>query len=99
MRRLTLLAYLRAAQAYMLISMPQGTSTILGAFQAIEALLLSVFPSTVTHKLLRKEKFGDIFFELKIEVICCDAKVGLDVKSPTTRQNNRGSMGLIKRWD
>jgi hypothetical protein len=27
--------YLRAAQAYMLISMPTGTSTILGAFQAI----------------------------------------------------------------
>ena len=39
MRRLRLLAYLRAAVAYMLISMPQGTSTILGAFQAIEALL------------------------------------------------------------
>jgi hypothetical protein len=28
-------AYLRAAQAYMLISMPTGTSTIFGAFQAI----------------------------------------------------------------
>jgi hypothetical protein len=28
-------AYLRAAQAYMLISMPTGTSTILGAFQVI----------------------------------------------------------------
>jgi hypothetical protein len=27
--------YLRAAQAYMLISMPTGTSTILGAFQVI----------------------------------------------------------------
>jgi hypothetical protein len=27
-------AYLRAAQAYMLISMPTGTSTIFGAFQA-----------------------------------------------------------------
>jgi len=27
--------YLRAAQAYMLISMPTGTSTIFGAFQAI----------------------------------------------------------------
>ena len=27
--------YLRAAQAYMLISMPTGTSTILGVFQAI----------------------------------------------------------------
>jgi hypothetical protein len=30
--------YLRAAQAYMLISMPTGTSTIFGAFQAIVAL-------------------------------------------------------------
>src|ERR1700722_8237229 len=29
-------AYLRAAQAYMLISMPTGTSTIFGVFQAIE---------------------------------------------------------------
>jgi hypothetical protein len=27
--------YLRAAHAYMLISMPTGTSTIFGAFQAI----------------------------------------------------------------
>jgi hypothetical protein len=27
--------YLRAAHAYMLISIPTGTSTILGAFQAI----------------------------------------------------------------
>jgi hypothetical protein len=32
-------AYLRAAHAYMLISMPTGTSTILGVFQAILALL------------------------------------------------------------
>jgi hypothetical protein len=32
-------AYLRAAQAYILISMPTGTSTIFGAFQAILALL------------------------------------------------------------
>jgi hypothetical protein len=31
--------YLRAAHAYMLISMPTGTSTIFGAFQAIFALL------------------------------------------------------------
>jgi hypothetical protein len=33
--RSLLSAYLRAAQAYMLISMPTGTSTILGALQAI----------------------------------------------------------------
>jgi hypothetical protein len=31
-------AYLRAAQAYMLISMPTGTSTIFGVFQAIREL-------------------------------------------------------------
>jgi hypothetical protein len=34
-------AYLRAAHAYILISMPTGTSTILGVFQAILALLFS----------------------------------------------------------
>jgi hypothetical protein len=33
-------AYLRAAHAYMLISMPTGTSTIFGVFQAIFALLV-----------------------------------------------------------
>jgi hypothetical protein len=31
----TLRRYLRAAQAYMLISMPTGTSTIFGVFQVI----------------------------------------------------------------
>jgi hypothetical protein len=34
----TSLFYLRAAQAYMLISMPTGTSTIFGAFQFISGL-------------------------------------------------------------
>jgi hypothetical protein len=33
---LTRLFYLRAAQAYMLISMPTGTSTIFGVFQVIQ---------------------------------------------------------------
>jgi len=37
--RVTSAVYLRAAHAYMLISMPTGTSTILGAFQAIVSLL------------------------------------------------------------
>ncbi len=37
-------AYLRAAQAYMLISMPTGTSTIFGVFQAISDL--QVFGAT-----------------------------------------------------
>ena len=35
--------YLRAAQAYMLISMPTGTSTIFGVFQLIKFLPRSVF--------------------------------------------------------
>src|SRR5258708_20298697 len=34
----TKFAYLRAAQAYMLISIPTGTSTIFGVFQAIRKL-------------------------------------------------------------
>jgi hypothetical protein len=34
-RRTNAARYLRAAHAYMLISMPTGTSTIFGAFQAI----------------------------------------------------------------
>jgi hypothetical protein len=51
-------AYLRAAQAYMLISMPTGTSTILGAFQAILALLANGANFALPDKLLRKEKFA-----------------------------------------
>src|SRR5437660_11117229 len=39
-RKLSRHAYLRAAQAYMLISMPTGTSMIFGVFQAISTLLL-----------------------------------------------------------
>jgi hypothetical protein len=38
-REVVAAAYLRAAHAYMLISMPTGTSTIFGVFQAILALL------------------------------------------------------------
>jgi hypothetical protein len=55
--------YLRAAQAYMLISMPTGTSTILGVFQAILALLLNrdAFPPATKVMLIKKyasEIFG-----------------------------------------
>jgi hypothetical protein len=52
-------AYLRAAQAYMLISMPTGTSTIFGAFQAILALL-KVKPDELrpTVKVIRNENFA-----------------------------------------
>jgi hypothetical protein len=56
-------AYLRAAQAYMLISMPTGTSTIFGAFQAILALL-KVKPDELrpNHKVIRNQKFASGIF-------------------------------------
>jgi hypothetical protein len=61
-------AYLRAAQAYMLISMPTGTSTIFGVFQAILALLAKrgrTSPSL--NKLLRNEKFAsEIFYHGRV---------------------------------
>jgi hypothetical protein len=56
-------AYLRAAQAYMLISMPTGTSTIFGAFQAILALL-QVKPDELRppDNVIRNEKLASGIF-------------------------------------
>jgi hypothetical protein len=59
-------AYLRAAHAYMLISMPTGTSTIFGVFQAILLSPFQLFSRTDSihaDKLIRNEKFAsEIFF-------------------------------------
>jgi hypothetical protein len=62
-RMLCAAAYLRAAQAYMLISMPTGTSTIFGAFQAILALL-KVKPDELRpgDKVIRNENFASGIF-------------------------------------
>jgi len=46
----------------MLISMPTGTSTILGVFQAILALLVKWDELALTTKVLRKEKFASEIF-------------------------------------
>jgi hypothetical protein len=53
---------LRAAQAYILISMPTGTSTIFGAFQAILALLQKRDNPPIAYKLARNEKFASEIF-------------------------------------
>lgn len=58
------IAYLRAAQAYMLISMPTGTSTIFGVFQAILALLQSGTNSTLAYKVARNKKFASEIFAI-----------------------------------
>ena len=70
---------------YMLISMPTGTSTIFGAFQAILALSFFNFfnrtDSALADKLMRNEKFAsEIFFKLASIAfrLCCTAK-GLHV--------------------
>jgi hypothetical protein len=56
----------------MLISMPQGTSTIFGAFQAISALHFREFGRIRrTLKLVRVEKFASEIFPRKP---CCGAK-------------------------
>jgi len=69
----------------MLISMPTGTSTIFGAFQAILALSFFNFfnrtDSALADKLMRNEKFAsEIFFKLALITfhLCCTAK-GLHV--------------------
>jgi hypothetical protein len=81
----------------MLISMPTGTSTIFGAFQAILALSFFNFfnrtDSALADKLMRNEKFAsEIFFKLASIAfrLCCTAKglhvfVRNDIK-PTTDQ-------------
>jgi hypothetical protein len=67
-------AYLRAAQAYMLISMPTGTSTIFGAFQAILALL-KVKPDELrpSDKVIRNEKFASGIFspDKRLKMLQC----------------------------
>jgi hypothetical protein len=49
----------------MLISMPTGTSTILGAFQAIWLSFLNRTNSALTDKILRKEKFTSEIFHVE----------------------------------
>ena len=74
-------AYLRAAQAYMLISMPTGTSTIFGAFQAILALL-KVKPDELrpAAKLMQNGKFASGIFSAErraVKILHCTIFSGI----------------------
>src|SRR5690348_10554225 len=72
-------AYLRVALTYMLISMPQGTSTIFGAFQAILALLCKgdeLPPSPTNYSLTKTSpvnSFGKSSRACGLRVPCCGA--------------------------
>jgi hypothetical protein len=76
----------------MLISMPTGTSTIFGVFQAILALLVNRTNSALSIKLMRKEKFASEIFCLYRAVLCCTAK-GNSPDCAARRQTNAGSTG------
>jgi hypothetical protein len=90
--------YLRAAQAYMLISMPTGTSTIFGAFQAIMALLFETGRTcALSIKLQREENFASEIFGDKPPRFCfyCNAMnaspKASPIKSNQTRKGSRSS--------
>jgi hypothetical protein len=52
-------AYLRVAHIYMLISIPTDTSTIFGAFQAIELSLIETGTfSALVDKVMQAKKFA-----------------------------------------
>jgi hypothetical protein len=73
--KLIVAAYLRAAHAYMLISMPTGTSTIFGVFQAILALLPNRDEFRPHPKLIGIENFAsEIFCQKRAGYRCCIAK-------------------------
>jgi hypothetical protein len=79
----------------MLISMPTGTSTILGVFQAILALLVRWDELALSTKVLRKEKFASEIFCYLPHALCCSAKgihgfVRSAVKPKTDQQVQNG---------
>jgi len=88
--------YLRAALAYMLISMPHGTSTILGAFQAILALLAKGSISAFATKLSRSRKFASEIFCKEVGQFCCDATSDLAraIKSKRDQRLRRAPCGV-----
>jgi hypothetical protein len=62
----------------MLISMPTGTSTILGVFQAIMALLFATGRTPPANKLLPREKFAsEIFSFAQLFTLYCTAEGNL----------------------
>jgi hypothetical protein len=67
--------YLRAAQAYMLISMPTGTSTILGVFQAIlGSLLVGRLPPSLSSYPALKSSPAKSFVINRSVLLCCNAR-------------------------
>jgi hypothetical protein len=74
-RKANATAYLRAAHAYMLISMPTVTSTIFGVFQAIVALHSKSDDIRPPYNLAPNQKFAsEIFGGKSVTFLCCSAR-------------------------
>ena len=83
-------AYLRAAHAYILISMPTGTSTIFGVFQAILALLIKPDELPRADNVMRNKKFASEIFCHELASFMLQRKMNSRTFA-TSRQNNDGS--------
>ena len=84
--------YLRVALTYMLISMPHGTSTIFGAFQAILALLAKPDElSALLLKLACDEKFASKIFYCRTSVVFAALQTEDALGSP----NRKGIKGFV----
>jgi hypothetical protein len=85
-------AYLRAAHAYILISMPTGTSTIFGVFQAILGSPFNPDELRPPPKLMRNEKIASEIFCHKPKVFMLHRKRNSQICA-APRQNKGGSTG------
>ena len=83
-------AYLRAAHAYILISMPTGTSTIFGVFQAILALLIKPDELPRADNVMRNKKFASEIFCHELASFMLQRKMNSRTFA-TSRQNKDGS--------
>ena len=79
--------YFRAAHIYMLISMPTGTSTIFGAFQAIRRSFCYRTNFALGHKVLRIKKFASEIFAagMRVFMLRCEISHAF-VRRPTVKQ-------------
>jgi hypothetical protein len=84
----------------MLISMPTGTSTIFGAFQAILALLLEPDGLRPPIKIMRKEKFASEILEMfrhKTSArLCCIAEADFGDAPSKQREINSFTVACIR---
>jgi hypothetical protein len=92
------IAYLRAAQAYMLISMPTGTSTIFGVFQAILALLQKRDELHLAYKVARNGKFASEIFVVNPADFAAPQTQRQDGRRAPSNENRINDIAVFLQW-